>query len=297
MTIQQAIERAKELRKSREEATGRAVVREPVAASARTERRVPPSAARVAAAQAADEAAHPAAALAFPLLSPDAATCDRNRALVAAEITPMTSIAHDAYRIMRTQLRTKAAKNGWQSFAVTSAGPGEGKSTTALNLALSLAREKRQNVFLIDLDLRSPSLASYLGVTPVTEIGSVLSGDADPQNAFFSIGVEQLAVAAGTRHFDNSSELLAGPALDELFAHIRSLDPGALTIVDLPPILATADALVIAPKVSATVLVVSEGKTRRDELQRAGEMLASLEIAGVVLNRSTQVSSSYYGYY
>jgi protein-tyrosine kinase len=287
VTIQQAIEKAKQLRKERAE------VAQPVARAA-----APAASAVLPQAIAEAAPARSNFVIDFPRIDPDLAVCARNRILIGTDRDDSTASAYDAYRIVRTQLRQRSTANGWRRFAVTSAGQGEGKSTTSLNLALALAREKRESVFLLDLDLRSPSVAEYLGLTPRAEIGLFLTGEGSPADVFFSIGVEQLTIAAGTQRFDNSSELLSGPRLEELLTFIAAQDPYAWIVADLPPLLATADALVIAPKVSATVVVVSEGKTRRDELQRAAEMLTGVgaEIAGMVLNRSTHASSSYYGY-
>lgn len=287
MTIQQALERAKQLRKERAVGSGDALVRSDasVGTYVAPQQPVPEIIPKV------------IQRVEFPEILPDLMECAKNRVLLNADRAAASGPAYDAYRIIRTQLRQKSIAHGWQRFAVTSAGAGEGKSTTAINLALALAREKRGHVFLLDLDLRSPSVVSYLGVNPPAEIGSFLAGQGDPGSLFFSIGVENLAISGGTQRFENSSEILSSSRLDDLFEFISSQDPGAWVIVDLPPLLATADALVLAPKVSATVVVVSEGKTRRDELERVTEMLSGAVIAGVVLNKSKQAGNNYYGYY
>lgn len=287
MTIQQALERAKQLHKERV-SSGEPVVRPEIGSdNPAALQRSPAQPISVAVPQ----------RIEFPEILPDLLQCAKSRVLLNAERTGATGAAYDAYRIIRTQLRRKALASGWQRFAVTSAGAGEGKSTTAINLALALAREKRGNVFLLDLDLRSPRIVDYLGLQPPAEIGQFLTDGGSAADLFFSIGVEHLAVAAGTQRFENSSELLSGSRLEELLDFISTQDPNAWIIADLPPLLATADTLVLAPKVSATIVVVSEGKTRRDELQRTSEMLAGSEIAGIVLNRSKQAGNSYYGYY
>jgi protein-tyrosine kinase len=224
----------------------------------------------------------------------DGDVCRENRVLVSVNRNSGPPGVYDAYRILRTRLRSRLATERWSSLAITSSSPSEGKSVTALNLSLTLALERRQNVFLLDLDLRNPSLCRYLGVTPRSGIGSCLMGETRPEDLFFTIGVDNLFIAGGDARYEHSSELLAGDRLDWLLAYIAKLDPGALVIADLPPLLSTADALVVVPKLSATLLVVAEGKTRRDMLTRAIEMLAGVVVAGIVLNRSGDSIENYY---
>jgi protein-tyrosine kinase len=227
-------------------------------------------------------------------LTVDGNVCRENRVLISVNRNSGPPGVYDAYRILRTRLRSRLATERWSSLAITSSSPSEGKSVTALNLSLTLALERRQNVFLLDLDLRNPSLCRYLGVTPRSGIGSCLMGETRPEDLFFTIGVDNLFIAGGDARYEHSSELLAGDRLDWLLAYIAKLDPGALVIADLPPLLSTADALVVAPKLSATLLVVAEGKTRRDMLTRAIEVLAGVVVAGIVLNRSRDSIENYY---
>jgi Mrp family chromosome partitioning ATPase len=91
--------------------------------------------------------------------------------------------------------------------------------------------------------------------------------------------------------------LLASTRLEELLQYVRGRSPGALVIIDLPPVLSTDEALVVAPRTDAMYLVVSEGVTRRDGLARSVDMLSDFTVAGIILNRSTEVlGADYYGY-
>jgi Mrp family chromosome partitioning ATPase len=110
----------------------------------------------------------------------------------------------------------------------------------------------------------------------------------------FSIGVDNLTLAGTLTSTDNASELLASGRVEELFAHIRTVAPEPLVLVDLPPLLSTDDALVIAPKVDACLLVLAEGKSRRDGAAKALELLSEFKLAGIVLNRSHAVVKDYY---
>jgi Mrp family chromosome partitioning ATPase len=162
---------------------------------------------------------------------------------------------------------------------------------------LSIARERHNSVFLLDLDLRNPSICAHLGLVPNVEIVRYLTGEAGPESVFFSIGVENLSIAGGLTGIEQSSDLLATGRVDQLIDYIRSVASHPLILIDLAPALSTADVLVVAPRVDATLLVVAQGKTRRDSLSRTVELLSEYTVAGVVLNRSREMLSDYYGYY
>jgi protein-tyrosine kinase len=280
MTILEAIEKAKRMHAEKARDSGGQEYVDTAAPTRRRKLEVAPA---------------PVAALNFTRLSIDPAVYERNRVLISTQLETSHARAVDSYRILRTRLRSRLIAEQSTSFGIISAGPDEGKSLTAINLALSFANEKRRNVFLLDLDLRNPSLCRYLGVSPKVELGNCLAHVARPEDAFFSIGVDNLALAGGISSYDNSSELLGGSALAELLDYVRKLDPHALILVDLPPLLQSADAMVVAPHLTAMLLVVGEGVTRRDHLSRAAELLSGMTVAGVVLNRSREAVEDYYG--
>jgi Mrp family chromosome partitioning ATPase len=196
--------------------------------------------------------------------------------------------------MLRTRVLQRTRSNRWTTIGVTSPGPGEGKSVTALNLAVAIAREGNSNVFLIDLDMRNPKMCAYLGAVPPREINDCLAGDARPQDVLFSIGVDHLSLAGTLTPTDEASELLATGRVEELFQYIRGIAPEPLILVDLPPLLSTDDAIIIAPKVDAVLLVLAEGKSKRDGAAKALDLLAEFKLAGIVLNRSHSVVGDYY---
>lgn len=281
MTIFDALEKAKQLRKEREASGG---FKAPALRSAQASE-----------GSRATSAAAPVKLPEFVRIDYDLRTCAENRILVPDDKGPFKPGASDAYSMLRTRLLQRARANDWTTLAVTSPGPDEGKSVTALNLALSIAREKNNNVFLLDLDIRNPSLCRYLGIAPKLDIVRYFTGEVGPEAVFFSIGVENLVLAGGLMSAEQSSDLLANGRMEQLFDYIKSVASHPLIIVDLAPVLSTADVLVVAPKVDATLLVVGQGKTRRDSLARTTELLSEYTLAGVVLNRSQEMISEYYG--
>jgi protein-tyrosine kinase len=235
----------------------------------------------------------------FPKLVCDGDAATRNRILL-----PGTPLAADgrvgaAYRMIRARLQNLISTNEWTTLALTSPDAGEGKSVTALNLALSFSRDESRRIFLIDLDMRNPTICKYLGVRPPQSLVDYLTGTCPPQDVFFSIGNDNLAIAGNSETTDQASELLAGNRIDQLFDYIKSIAPNALIIIDQPPLLVTDEALMMAPRVDATALVVADGQTRRDSLQRARQLLADYSFAGVILNKSSESvgkAGYYYGY-
>ena len=233
---------------------------------------------------------------AFPEVSFDHAKCSSNRLLVWDNAGASKSGSDAPYRVLRTRLLHRARTNEWAIIGVTSPGQGDGKSLTALNLALSIAREGNNDVFLIDFDMRRPKMCDYLGASSPLDITEFLAGAGHPQDVFFSIGVPNLTFAGSMTKSDQASELLASNRVEELLGYICHVAPRPLVIVDLPPLLATDDALIVAPKVDACLLVLAEGKTRRDSATKALELLSEYELAGIVLNRSSAMQEDYYSY-
>jgi protein-tyrosine kinase len=202
-----------------------------------------------------------------------------------------------AYRMLRTRLVHRARTANWTTIAVTSAGPNDGKTLTAINLALSLAREKTRDVVLLDLDMRNPSVCRALGVHPLQELSGYLERGGDPHTLFMTIGSDNLLIAGSNTPTENASELLSGSAFQELIGIVKrgAVDP--IVLIDLPPVLVTDDALVLAPKIDALLVVASESRTKRGDLERALGLLSEFPIAGVVLNRAAETSADYnYGY-
>jgi protein-tyrosine kinase len=231
----------------------------------------------------------------FPLVDYDLRTCAAARILIGHEDTSRSNASGAAaYRMLRTRVLQRTRSNRWSTIGVTSPGPGEGKSVTALNLAMALAREGNSNVFLLDLDMRNPKMCEYLGVVPPREINECFTGDAQPADVLFSIGVEHLILAGSRTPTTEASELLATEHLEDLFDYIHGIAPEPLILVDLPPLLSTDDAIIVAPKVDAVLLVLSEGKSRRDNAAKALDLLTEFELAGIVLNRSHTTVSDYY---
>lgn len=228
----------------------------------------------------------------------DVASCQKNRVLFPGTQESLNGSVDSAYRMLRTRVLQLARSQGWTTIGVTSACPNDGKTLTAVNLALCLAREKSGDTVLLDLDMRNPSVCEFLGITPPNQIIDYLDGATSTDNLFFSmVGVEGLLIAGGTRSSEQSSELLSDSRFEDLISHIKSSTVKPLVIIDLPPVLATDDSLVLGPRLDAILVVTSEGQTEREQLNRALGLLSEFHIAGLVLNRSRYAAQGYDEYY
>jgi protein-tyrosine kinase len=226
----------------------------------------------------------------------DAEKCRERRVMLSADTDNDRGYVA-AYRMLRTRLLHRARGAQWSIIGVTSASPNDGKTLTAINLALSLARDKTRDVVLLDLDMRNPSVCKAFGIRPQQELRDYLADGRSLEGVFASVGSDNLLVAGSMSPTENASELLADNRFDDLLATIRrgTMDP--LVLIDLPPVLVTDDALVVAPKIDSMLLVASEGLTKRAELNKALDLLSEFPMAGVVLNRASESSASYrYGY-
>jgi Mrp family chromosome partitioning ATPase len=202
--------------------------------------------------------------------------------------------ASAAYRMLRTQVLQRLDANGWRSLAVFSPGADDGKTTTAINLAISLASDRRHTVLLVDFDFRHPTLALSLGLTPETGGEDVLSGRAELEQCLYHPqGFDRMVVLPARGSLHNSSEILAGPRSRELVSELRARYPERVIIFDLPPVLLADDALAFAPLVDCGLVVAAEGRTRRSDLVRTVELLSKTPLVGTVLNRASDAPSGY----
>lgn len=220
----------------------------------------------------------------------DKDTLKRNRVLVDAE----NDEADTAYRMLRTQVLQKLVANEWNSLAVTSPGVDQGKTLTALNLAISLAREVNYTVLLVDFDLRRPGVHKCLDIKPQAGISDFLIHDTPLDQILVNPGIDRLVLLPGREALSNSSEMLKSKKVLQLVDELKSRYPSRLIIFDLPPILATDDALAFSPFVESIILVIEEGKTKQEEIEHSMKLLKETNFLGTVLNKSKERQQSPY---
>src|SRR5438874_11427125 len=191
------------------------------------------------------------------------------------------SPAAEAYRSLAANLQFAYADRQLQTIGVTSAAPGEGKSTTVVNLAVALAEGGRR-VIVVDADLRRPGLHTLFGLERREGLANVLLGEHTqlPLQDTAAAGVRLLSSGQTS---GNPLEVLASRRFDQVLALARA--QADFVLVDTPPAGALADTAVLAPRLEGILLVVSAGKTKRDLARRAREQLerVNANLLGVVL--------------
>lgn len=193
--------------------------------------------------------------------------------------------AIDAYKVLRTQILQRTKKSGGRTIMVTSARHGEGKTTTAINLSFTFAREFLQTVLLVDCDLQHQDVHRYLCYDNDHGLIDYLLDDKPVSELITWPGIEKLTVISGGRTIEESSELLGSPRMRDLVADMKSRYPERYVIFDVPGLLSSADALVFAPLVDHILVVVQEGQTSLPEIQRAVATLPADKVLGLMLNR------------
>ncbi|WP_449372209.1 polysaccharide biosynthesis tyrosine autokinase [Arthrobacter psychrolactophilus] len=206
----------------------------------------------------------------------------------------------EAFRQLRTNLQFAHVSNKSKTVLVTSSLPGEGKSTTATNLAIAIA-ESGQSVALIDADLRRPMVATYLGLESHAGLTTALIGQADVQDLMQPWGKHELHVLTSGRIPPNPSELLGSAEMKQLILRLEQAFDSV--IIDAPPLLPVTDSAVLAQQVGGVVLVVGCHTAKRPQVEKAiaALELVNADVLGVVLNRlpvkgPDAYSYSYYGY-
>jgi len=189
------------------------------------------------------------------------------------------------YKVLRTQLQQMSRQKAWKTIMVTSASPGEGKTVTAINLAVTFAREYDQTMLLVDADFGRQQIHRYLGYRSDAGLLDYLAERAPMQAVITCSEIEKFTVISGGRGIDDSSEIIGSPRMQTLVNDLKSRYEDRYVIFDVPAILNAADALAFAPLVDGIVVVVGAGISRQQDLIKALDMLPTEKIAGFVLNK------------
>jgi len=210
----------------------------------------------------------------------DPATLEENRCVSFFADSPEL----EYFRVLRSRI-IKLTEGGGNAIMITSALPGEGKTLTAVNLSLSIAKEFHRTVLLVDCDFRNQAVQDYLGYSSDRGLIDYLLDDRPISEIIIWPGVEKVTVISGGRTVQESSELLGSPRMKELVAGMKTRYPDRYILFDLPPVLSGADTLAFASQVDHIIMVVEAGRTAREDLQRALGLLPREKVLGLVLNR------------
>ncbi|SOB93681.1 capsular exopolysaccharide synthesis family protein [Ureibacillus xyleni] len=203
------------------------------------------------------------------------------------------SFIAEQYRTIRTNLQFSLPNEKSKTILVTSSIPGEGKSTTAANLAVVFAQEGKK-VLIIDADMRRPTLHQLFDVFNLEGLSNLLSRQRKFSEVVQETEIENLYIVPSGNIPPNHSELLYSKNLDLLINHVKQIYD--IIIFDTPPLLSVSDALILSNKCDGTLLIVSSGKVNKTDVKKAITSLetSQAKIIGVVLNNLKMNRSSYY---
>jgi len=215
---------------------------------------------------------------------------------VVVTLTDPKSPVSEAYRTLRTNLQFLASKQDLRTIVITSPTAGDGKTATAVNLAVAMAQAD-QRVVVVSADLRRPRLHRFLDLPNDTGLSLVLSGANEVREAARVPGVRNLRVIPSGPVPPNPAELLQGSRMQEILGQLREF--ADVVVIDTPPVLAVADASILASRVDGTLLVVNADSASRTATSQARRQLenAGARIIGAVLNNFDPAAADTYPYY
>ncbi|KMK63814.1 CpsD/CapB family tyrosine-protein kinase [Puniceibacterium sp. IMCC21224] len=225
---------------------------------------------------------------ALPALTLSSRQMERNRIVAFRGGSAATGVD-----MLRTRVLQQIRANNWHRLAITSPSAACGKSTLALNLAFSLARQPDLRTLLLELDLRRPSLGSMLGVSRDISFSGVLDGTRQFESNAMRYG-DNLAISTNPGPSRNPAELLNSLHVPDVLADIEARYDPTLTIFDMSPMLVSDDTMAFAGQVDCVLLVAAAEATTIKEIDQCErELAAQTNVMGVVLNKCRYMGPEY----
>lgn len=196
------------------------------------------------------------------------------------------NVVADQLKIVRTQIFSHLKQAGGNSLLIASANPGEGRTTTAINLAIAISQQTDGTVLLVDTDLRKPSIQTLFGLDVEKGLSDYLRGKAEIPELMVNPGIPRLVILPGGRPLPNSSELLGTPRMQSLVKEIKERYSDRFIVFDSSPLLTSADPLVLSRYIDGILMVVEAEKTTKEDMKRVIELLKGMPIIGTVFNKA-----------
>jgi capsular exopolysaccharide synthesis family protein len=218
-----------------------------------------------------------------------------NKRSLVTMFNPKSPVS-EQFRTIRTNIQFSSIDQEVRTLMITSSGPGEGKSTTAANMAVVFAQQGRR-VLLVDADMRKPTVHYTFNQLNTYGLTSVLTRQMTLEKAVKETNEKDLFVLTSGPVPPNPAELLSSMAMERFFREAQ--EQFDMIVFDTPPLLAVTDAQILANKCDGTILVVASGKTDKDQLVKARDLLDSVQskLLGAVLNNKEMKNTNYYYYY
>ena len=191
----------------------------------------------------------------------------------------------DAYNILRARILQQTAQQGWNTIMVTSALPGEGKTTTSINLGLSIARDSQSTALVVDANLRSPRLHRYLDLDCDKGLSDYLLGTGEIPDLLVSPSVDKFVTLPAGAPMDDPTDFLGSARMSELIWEMKRRYANRFIIFDCPHLVNMPESLMLCSCIDAVLLVVEADRTPKAEVQQAFSILEGRNVLGVVLNK------------
>ena len=180
---------------------------------------------------------------------------------------------------------------------VTSARPGEGKTFTALNLAMAFASERSVKALLVDVDTQHSTMPEILGIDGKKGIVDVLAGNLELSEVLIQTNIPNLMILPAGRGGPHVPELLSSPEMGALLDELTQRLPDHYLVIDTPPCMASSDAAALAPLVGQIVFVVEANNTQQGEIEAALSTLSTCPRISLLLNKSDSLATEHFGSY
>lgn len=190
----------------------------------------------------------------------------------------------DQYKLLRTKVLNRTRPMGHNTIAISSFREGDGKSLTAVNLAVTLAKETRQNVLLVDADLRRPNIHTFFGMDPKPGLRDYFVNKIPIENILVHPGIERLTLLPGGGRMDNSTEIMGSHRMEALVRELKNRYPDRYILFDAPALGTCSDPIVLSGYLDAMILVVRAGYTTTEDIKEGLEVIGDTNVLGVVLN-------------
>ena len=202
----------------------------------------------------------------------------------------------DVFRQLRTNVLRQLRDKEWTSIAIVSPTAECGKSFITANLGIALAMEVNQTVLIVDADLRNPGIGWQFGLDVEKGLLDYLHSEVPVEDLFVNPGFDRLVVLPGRHTTTVSSEFLSLPKMSSLVKELKSRYESRIILFDLPPLLSSDDAMLFMDHFDAALLIIEDGKTTPEEVQRSLAMLEGTNLAGMVLNKTRGSETKPYQY-
>jgi len=196
----------------------------------------------------------------------------------------------DFYKVIRTQILQKTQANDRNLIMITSANPGEGKTVTAINLAVTFAKEFNNTSLLVDCDLKQQKIHQYLGLPGEKGLADYFIKGTPMDELIIWQGIEKLTLISGGAAVKDSSELLGSPKMKSIIKEMKNRYDNRYIFLDVPPVLNVSDAIAFAPLVDSIILVVQAGRTSVNDIKKALALIPEEKFLSFVFNRNRRAN-------